>query len=276
MPAKRTRSVLGLSVVLLALPIMTASFSTMPSKYSPGRGHVGDLRSSPIRVTGRPSSIRTDRRLRHAPSQAPASGSTWRLGMSSPVHDDSPAPSHRRDESRDDHDPTPAAGWIRWLDAVRRETSRARKLPPLQVEDLNLLFYDIFLILNLVVSISFWVVHRMQLEFIGLAFNEGCLVCLLWIAAGLYSGAFLDSAVDGHYGSADERGGPKAAGLLGFQTFVNTINLRLLFALVVALAEHRPVGAVGGEQLMPLEIGFGLILMSGWRALHSSFVPRFK
>lgn len=150
------------------------------------------------------------------------------------------------------------------------------RMPPFLVEDMDLLLYDIFLILNLVVASSFWVVHRLDFTYLGYAFSEGCLLCLLWIASGLYYGAFLDSAVDGHYGSADERGGPKAAMLLACQTYVGTINLRLLFALVVALCQHRPVGGTGGEEFLPLEIGFGLMLMSGWRALHSSFAPRFK
>jgi hypothetical protein len=160
------------------------------------------------------------------------------------------------------------------LNSLQDNDKDMKRRPPMQVEDTNLLFYDIFLIINLVVSISFWVVHRMDLSFIGTAFNEGCLFSILWIASGLYTGAFLNSAVDGHFGSSSEKGGPRAAGLLAFHTFVNAINLRLLFALLVAVVQHRPVGEAAGEQLMPLEIGFGLILMSFWRILHSSFVPR--
>jgi hypothetical protein len=100
------------------------------------------------------------------------------------------------------------------------------------------------------------------------------LLSLLWIAAGLYSGAFLHSAVDGHYGPGDDRGGPKAAGLLAFHTFVNAINLRLLVALALAVLGHRTVGSTPGEQLIPLEVGFGLVLMSAWRTIHSSFMSR--
>ncbi len=97
---------------------------------------------------------------------------------------------------------------------------------------------------------------------------------IMWIGAGLYTGAFLYSAVDGHYNPGDERGGPKAAGLLGFQTFLNAVNLRLVFALVSAVLQHRPVGSGLGEDLLPLEIGFGLVLMGCWRLFHSTFIPR--
>ena len=146
--------------------------------------------------------------------------------------------------------------------------------PPMKVEDVNLLFYDIILMLNLAVSISFWVVHRMDFTYIGTAFNEGCLMSLMWIAAGLYSGAFLNSAVDGHHDAEAKVGGPKGAGILAFQAYINASSLRLLFSLLVAVAQHRPVGAALGEQIMPLEIGFGLIMISCWRILHSSFSQR--
>lgn len=149
-----------------------------------------------------------------------------------------------------------------------------RKLPPIQVDDTNLLLYDIFLIVNLTLSISFWVTYRMDFTFLPIAFSEGCLLSIFWIVSGLYHGMFLYSAVDGHYGSADERGGPKAAATLALNTFINAVNLRLLFALLVAVAEHRPVGMASGEQLLPLEIGFGLLLMSSWRAIHSFITPR--
>ena len=174
------------------------------------------------------------------------------------------------------------------------------KLPPIQIDDTNLLLYDVFLLLNLVVSISFWVVHRMQLDFIALAFNEGCLLSILWIMAGLYHGAFLDSAKDGHQrpayyiGEDDEteeeskqattkpfwelppltQGGPSAAGLLAVNTFINTISLRLIVALVVAVVQHRPVFDDPLEQLIPYEVGFGLVLMSVWRTIHSAYTPR--
>jgi hypothetical protein len=149
-----------------------------------------------------------------------------------------------------------------------------KKLPPMQVEDLNILFYDVFLIVNLCLSISFWVTHRLSLEFLPSALNEGCLFSILWIFSGLYHGSFLMSSVDGHYGSSDERGGPTAAAALALSTFVSTVNLRLVFALVVAILQHRQIGINAGEQILPLEIGIGLVLMSGWRALHSSVTPR--
>jgi hypothetical protein len=160
------------------------------------------------------------------------------------------------------------------LGFFKRDGDEYKKPPPFQVEDTSLLFYDVFLILNLSLSISFWVVHRMSFEFVGSAVSEGSLFCLSWIVAGLGNGAFLYSAVDGHYGSTDERGGPKAAGLLGLYTFIGASNLRILVALTTAVVEHRKVGSVTGEQLIPLEIIFGLVLMSMWRALHSAYTPR--
>jgi hypothetical protein len=167
------------------------------------------------------------------------------------------------------------------------------RLPPFRIEDWNLLLYDIFLIVNLSVSISFWVIHRYDVTYIGRALNEGCLLSILWIGAGLWNGSFLYSSVDGHYpppfitnrranrssnhtnnSVETNQGGPMAAGLLAFHTFINTINLRLLFALIVAVVEHRPALSSGTELLVPLELGYGLILMILWRALHSSFVFR--
>jgi hypothetical protein len=149
-----------------------------------------------------------------------------------------------------------------------------KKLPPLQVEDLNLLFYDIFLIVNLSLSISFWVAHRMSFSDLPAALNEGCIFSIVWILSGLYHGAFLMSAVDGHYGSMDERAGPKAAAALGLNTYFSAINIRLLFALISAVVHHRQVGLSPVEELIPLEVGCGIILMTSWRALHSYVTPR--
>jgi len=107
------------------------------------------------------------------------------------------------------------------------------------LEDIQLLLYDVFLLMNLSVSISFWVVHRMKFDIhlytvclrisfctIPLkyeimyllemfsrnssfflhsikAFSEGSLLSLCWITAGLVNGAFLFSAVNGNV-SGDE------------------------------------------------------------------------
>ena len=150
----------------------------------------------------------------------------------------------------------------------------SRKLPPLFVEDNQLLLYDIVLILNLTASISFWVIHRMSFDYISPALSEGSLMCILWIICGLFNGAFLVSAVDGNYSPSDERAGPKAAGMLGLQTFINTASLRVVVALITAMLEHRKVGGVPGEDLVPLEIAFGLVLLSMWRLLHSCYTPR--
>jgi hypothetical protein len=150
--------------------------------------------------------------------------------------------------------------------------------PPMQIEDVPVLLYDIFLILNLSVSISFWVVHRMSFASIVPAFSEGSLLSILWVIAGLWNGAFLYSAVDGHYDTSKEenqdKGGPVSAAMLGLSTFVGTANLRVIVALGMAVLEHRKVGGTDGEELIPLEIAFGLMLMSAWRMLHSSYTAR--
>ena len=67
--------------------------------------------------------------------------------------------------------------------------------PPIQVDDTNLLYYDVFLLVNLSASISFWVAHRMQYTYIPMALNEGALLSISWIIAGLANGAFLYSAI---------------------------------------------------------------------------------
>lgn len=169
-------------------------------------------------------------------------------------------------------------------DTAKRKAKNVRGRPPILVEDTSVLIYDIFLLLNLSVSISVWVVHRANpLPHVSHSFSEGSLLCLLWVVAGLRNGLFLYSAVDGHYvdgdvppaGGDDERvGGPRSAGLLAFNTFVNVANLRIVIALVDAVVGHRHVGDVDGEMLLPLELGGGLLLMSFWRMLHSSYVTR--
>lgn len=150
--------------------------------------------------------------------------------------------------------------------------------PPLRVDDTNVLLYDVLLLLNLSVSISFGVTHRMNLSYISSALDEGSLMCICWIIAGLANGVFLYSAVDGHYdplgrGEDNGKGGPKAAGLLALSTFISASSIRILIALSCAVCQHRPVG-IGGEELIPLEIVVGLALMSLWRAVHSSYTPR--
>ena len=154
------------------------------------------------------------------------------------------------------------------------------KLPPMQVEDINLLLYDVFLLVNLSISISFWVTHRMNFDYIPAAFNEGSILAIFWIVSGLYHGIFLRSSIDGHYDNiyatdSNGEGGPKSAAILASNTFINAISLRLTFALISAILHHRQVGITPGEQLLPLEIGFGLILMTSWRAIHSAITPRY-
>ena len=144
--------------------------------------------------------------------------------------------------------------------------------PPIKIDDTNLLLYDTILLTNLSVSISFFVVHRLNYYFVPSSLNEGAVLSLCWIIAGLANGSFLYSAVDGHYDPRDDdyvsKGGPKAAGLLAVSTFVSASSLRIVFALLLAMLDHRPVGS-GGEELIALEIPCGLVLMSAWRTLHA-------
>jgi len=146
-------------------------------------------------------------------------------------------------------------------------------LPPMQIEDTTVVLYDVFLLTNLAVSISFCVCHRMSLEYISPAVSEGALLSILWIVSGLYYGTFLGSAINGHSGMDDmeqtPNRGPIAAGTLALSTFVTTSSLRIIVALAASFIEHRPVGVAPGEELIPLEIGFGLVLMSAWRYLWS-------
>jgi len=148
-------------------------------------------------------------------------------------------------------------------------------LPPFQIDITNILFYDVFLLLNLSVSISFFAIHRTSLQYITPAFSEGALFCILWIVSGLYYGTFLYSSVTGHYDAdqMEEKNiqGPVAAGTLALSTFITTSSLRIIVSLAAAWLEHRPVGVAPGEDLIPLEIGFGLILMSIWRYVWSSY-----
>lgn len=215
--------------------------------------------------------------------------------------------------------------WMNGTDILPRLLQQQQyRLPPFLVEDWNVLLYDLLLMINLVVSISFWVVHRMDISYIGLAFNEGCLLSLLWIIAGLFNGSFLYTAIDGHQRpnhnnsknsimsmrittnnvnsnqgmnttdatksdvdvrkndtqrpndnrNSSAHGGPIAAGLLALHTYINTMNLRLVYALIVAMLEHRSALSNASELLIPLEFGYGLVLMILWRTLHSSYVLR--
>lgn len=181
------------------------------------------------------------------------------------------------DQSKDDN-------YLSIKEETKLPTNLTRNRPPILVEDAQLLLYDIFLLLNLSVSISFWVVNRSSpIPHISHAFSEGSLLCLLWVIAGLGNGVFLYSAVDAHYGdqithsekeNERKKGGPQGAGLLAFNTFVTVCSFRIIIALAEAVIGHRHVGDVDGEMLIPLELGGGLILISFWRMLHSQYVPR--
>jgi hypothetical protein len=244
----RRKSVLVLSLCVL-LPLAINAFAPNPKPTSfvlATNGKSYRSRSSELKVDGR----------RRLPS----------LSMSSEVNDDN--------DGKDKGDGMTDDNLVSKLKNLQEEFGLWKKLPPFNIEDTSLLYYDVFLIVNLALSISFWVTHRLELSFLPAALSEGSLMSLLWICAGLFNGAFLYSAKDGHFGSSDERGGPKAAGLLGFSTFLNAINLRLVVALVMAFTQHRHIGSTPGEEIMALEMGFGLILMSCFRFVYSSMVPR--
>lgn len=147
-------------------------------------------------------------------------------------------------------------------------------LPPPEVEDFSVLLYDVLLLLNLTISVSFWVTHRYSFAYLGAALSEGCGLSVCWIVAGLLSGSFLYSAAHGHKGviTEDTTTTDVAVGALALNTFVNAVNLRLMFALVLAVVQHRPVGSGVGEDLLGLELGFGLVLMPVWRLLHGRYV----
>jgi hypothetical protein len=269
---KRGRSALGL-LLLVAIPALCQGFSVPFARTSTTLGTGNPVRYHPSAVPGLDAFRTSSSRQTAAVVQL---GMVSRTDEQTTIAESSSKDSQQQQPKDEDesNDNSILQDMSKRFKDLKLENPYKAKRPPAQVDDVNLLFYDVFLILNLVVSISFWVTHRMDFTFISSALSEACLLSLLWMASGLYTGAFLWSAVDGHYGSSDERGGPKAAGLLGFHTFLNAVNLRLLVALLMAVAQHRPVGTGMGEDLLPLEIGFGFMLMSGWRTLHSSNVPR--
>ena len=149
------------------------------------------------------------------------------------------------------------------------------KVPPLRIDDEGLLLCDIFLLLNLTGSISFWIVHRMSFDYILPALSEGSLICILWFVAGWFRGAFINPEALDNGDSESDTSGPNAAGLMGLNTFIDTSILRVTLALILAVLQHRQVGSVPGEDLMLLEISFGLVQMSLWRALHSVYTSPF-
>lgn len=194
------------------------------------------------------------------------------LGLVALTNDDktNPPPFRPRSTNKQSY----IGNWIRNLILYYR-----RNRPPINVDDPTLLLYDVMLLMNLSLCISFFVTHRLDYYYLPSALNEGALLSICWIIAGLTNGSFLSSAIDGHYdprGGIDEytnKGGPKGAAMLAISTFVLTSSVRIVFALIFAVLEHRPVGS-GGEELIPLEIPFGLVLMSTWRAFHSTNTPR--
>lgn len=140
------------------------------------------------------------------------------------------------------------------------------------VEDTQVLFYDVFLLLNLSVSVSFWVIHRGDpFPYIANSLSEGALLSILWISAGLANGMFLyegyESKTNGNYE-------PKSVGMQALNSFVSVCNMRIILALIKAVLGHRHVGDIDEELLVPLELGGGIVMMSFWRMLYSTYVTR--
>jgi len=146
--------------------------------------------------------------------------------------------------------------------------------PPFIVEDTQILFYDITLLVNLCVCISTLVIHRNASPMLHIidGFSEGSLLSLIWLVSGLWNGAFLYSAADGHYPPSAEES-PKRAGLLAFNTFVTTMNIRILLVLIDKFVLHK-AATNGAMNMILLELVFGLGLMSFWRMLRSYIIPR--
>lgn len=173
---------------------------------------------------------------------------------------------HSRNETQSSS-PRNASSLFRFGERFSSDGNKFRP-PPLVVENNELLLYDTFLILNLCASISVWVVNRNSSPLLHVkdGISEGSLLSVLWIISGLRNGVFLNSAVHGHYSPSAES--PRRAGMLALNTFIGTINLRLVILLVNAFLQHKKIEGVE----LSLELGFGLALMSFWRALHSSYV----
>eukprot|EP00588_Corethron_pennatum_P030969 CAMPEP_0194337682 /NCGR_PEP_ID=MMETSP0171-20130528/77103_1 /TAXON_ID=218684 /ORGANISM="Corethron pennatum, Strain L29A3" /LENGTH=242 /DNA_ID=CAMNT_0039101547 /DNA_START=171 /DNA_END=899 /DNA_ORIENTATION=+ len=152
--------------------------------------------------------------------------------------------------------------------------SKYKKMPPLIVDDPTLVLYDVLLLVNLSFATSTWVVHRPSFsvsdELLGAsepvahiasAVNEGCLLAILWVIAGLFNGRVFRNV-------GDE---PEIAAWEALNVFLTTTSLRLIVALAVAFIEHRPVGASDGESLIAIEVAFGFVMMAIWRYVYSVY-----
>ena len=161
-----------------------------------------------------------------------------------------------------------------------------------RVGDVQLLLLDVVLLLNLALSASFWVVYRLDvMKTLTVALNEGCLLAVCWIVAGIYHDSFSFGVGESKETLDKER----TAGLLGLRTFATASYIRLGIALLGLLFHQNlawlPFGDTsgfdgaavellgGGDdakawKLISLELSVGVVLMSIWRVLHSQFVQR--
>jgi len=179
--------------------------------------------------------------------------------------------------------------------------------PTDRIQDVQLLLFDVFLLLNLTLSASFWVVYRLDVaKTMTVALNEGCIFVICWIISGVLNDAFrikVSSLRD-----SDEKVSPELK--TAINTFMLASVLRLGLALlawatspasmdglqfgndtvgIMSMVEqaHQTasstfasnsditsfLGIRDGQsaKLIPLEFGVGAILMTTWRMVHSQF-----
>jgi len=179
--------------------------------------------------------------------------------------------------------------------------------PADRIQDVQLLLFDVFLLLNLTLSASFWVVYRLDVaKTMTVALNEGCIFVICWIISGVLNDAF--SIKVSSLRDSDEKVSPELK--TAINTFMLASVLRLGLALlawatspasmdglqfgndtvgIMSMVEqaHQTasstfasnsditsfLGIRDGQsaKLIPLEFGVGAILMTTWRMVHSQF-----
>jgi hypothetical protein len=172
--------------------------------------------------------------------------------------------------------------------------------PADRIQDVQLLLFDVFLILNLTLSASFWVVYRLDVaKTMTVALNEGCVFAFCWIVAGVFNDAFRseESSIDVSTASLPRKGDEGLTQnpylTTAINTFLTASVLRLVLALFALAASSASSEAATlfdaspkltssflgvhdsqSAKLIPLEFGLGAILMTTWRMIHAQFKVR--